>query len=69
MSKRKDKERAKQFIHRDGRMIPRAQWDKHQKELRETAEAQRLAKIGLVRSEPTIMTPDQIWKERRPVDA
>lgn len=67
MSKRKDKERASQYIYRNGRKVPRKEWDKYQRELKEANEAQRLASIGLVRGKAKILTPEEIWKERRPV--
>ncbi len=66
MSK-KDRIRAKEFVHRNGQKIPRHLWDKHQRELREASEAQRLASIGLVRGQDRILTPEEVWAQRRPV--
>jgi hypothetical protein len=65
MGKRKDRKRAEHFIFRDGRYIPRTQWDKYQKDLQDAAEAERLAKIGLVKAKPRIITPEQARKGRR----
>jgi len=65
LSKRKNRERANQFIYRNGTKIPRASWDKYQKELREVVEAERLAKLGLVRAKSNILTPEEVLKERR----
>jgi len=80
MSKLKDRERAKQFLYREGQRIPRSAWDKYQKELRELAEEQRLKALGLTTAKPRvavaqragldraakqIMTPDEVWKLRR----
>ena len=82
MSRRKDRERAKHFVFRDGRMIPRAAWDKHQRELRELAEEQRLKALGLLTAKSKIvvaeraglekvrkqiMTPSDIMNERQPI--
>lgn len=67
MSRKKDKARAKQFVYRDGAKIPRQQWDKYQRELKELEEVQRLAKIGLVKAKTKILTPEEIIKERRPI--
>jgi len=64
MSKRKNRERAKHFIFRDGRYIPRHEWDKHQQELSEMEESKRLARIGLVRAKPKLTTPEEYVKER-----
>lgn len=77
MSKRKDRKRAEHFIFRDGRYIPRAQWDKYQRELvelkdkqekniKEAKEIERLKKIGLVKGKADILTPEQIAEEKRP---
>ena len=62
MSK-KDRVRAKKFVHRNGQKIPRYLWDKHQRELREASEAQRLASIGLVRGQDRILTPEEVWAQ------
>ena len=67
MSRRKDRERASQFIFRDGVKRPRRLWDKHQKELKEMEEAQRLAKIGLVKGKANMLIPKEITKERKPI--
>lgn len=63
MSKRRNKERAKQFIIRNGIKIPRVKWDKYQRELKEVEEANRLAKIGLVRGKVRILTSKEVIKE------
>ena len=59
MSK-KDRIRAKEFVHRNGQKIPRHLWDKHQRELREAKESERLAKVGLVRGASNIVLPKGI---------
>ena len=64
MSLRKDRERAKQFIYRDGQRISRAAWDKYQKELREVAEEQRLKALGLVRSKPRVLVAQRVGLEK-----
>ena len=55
MSKRKDRERAKQFVYRDGKRIPRHIWDEQQRKLREAGENERLAKLGLTRGKTIII--------------
>lgn len=67
MSRRKDRERANQFIFRDGRYIPRYEWDKYQKELRELNEKRRLDRIGLIRGQSSILTTEEVMKLRRPI--
>lgn len=61
---RKDRERAKQFIHRGGQMIPRADWDKYKREVREMAEEQRLKALGLSASKPQILTAERVGLEK-----
>jgi len=74
LSKAKNRARAKKFIFRNGQRIPRQQWDKHQKELKELYEEQerkvedeRLAAINLVRGGQRILTREDIMKHSRPV--
>jgi len=62
MSKRKNRKRAEQFIYRNGRRIPRHEWDKYQQELNEVEEARRLARIGLVKGTPKVITPKLVRK-------
>ena len=75
MSRAKDRERAKHFVYRNGRKIPRGQWDKYQRELRELAEEQRLKALGLVKVVPRFFTAErqgiekakkQVQQERLP---
>jgi len=62
MTKSKNKERAKTYIYRNGIKLSVAK-------LKKEDEDKKLKAIGLARAKPAILTPDQIWKERRPVDA
>ena len=64
MSRRKDKERAKHFLYRNGQRIPRGDWDKHQRELKEMAEVQRLKAMGLSPAKPKIAVVERIGLER-----
>jgi len=50
MSRRRDRVRAEQAVYRGGQRITRSAWDKHQRELKELAEEQRLKAMGLVTS-------------------
>lgn len=60
MGKRKDRARAKHHIFRNGKPISVS-------ELKKAEEDKKLQSIGLVRGKPNILTPDQLWKERRPI--
>ena len=64
MSKRKDRERAEHFLYRNGQRIPRAKWDKHQRELREVAEEQRLKAIGLIKGRPNFLVAQRAGLEK-----
>ncbi|KKN74228.1 hypothetical protein LCGC14_0393140 [marine sediment metagenome] len=57
MSRRKDQQRANQFIYRDGIRVPRQQYDQHQ-------EAGRLKALGMVRGQDKIITPKEYVKEK-----
>ena len=67
MSQVKDRERAREFVYRDGVKVSRSRWDKYQRELRELGEVQRLKALGLTGAKPKILTLDEVMKERRPV--
>lgn len=59
MSK-KDIERSKQFIFRDGKMIPRREWDKARLKEREAVEAARLKVLGLYEArQPLVSSEDK----------
>lgn len=66
MSKLKDRERAKRFVHRNGQMLPRREWDKHQRELREVIEEQRLKKLGLITAKPKLVVARRAEKGEKP---
>ena len=63
----KDQHRAKQFVYRNGVRIPRVQWDRGQRKLKEASDTERLKKIGLSRGAVGIMTPDEVLKQRKPI--
>ncbi len=67
MSK-KDIDRSNTYIFRDGHRIPHHVWDRQRRKEEEAVEARRLAKVGLVRTEPSIVTPEEIMKGRRPIE-
>ena len=82
MSRRRDRERAEDFVYRNGQRVPRSSWDEYQRKQRELAEEQRLKSLGLVKGKPKvavaeraglekaekrIMTPAELMNERRPL--
>ena len=64
MSK-KDIDRSDSWIFRDGKRIPRHVWDRQKKKEEEASESRRLAKFGLARGQPNIVTPEEIMRGRR----
>ena len=64
MSRRKDRERAKHFLYRGGQRVPREAWDKHQRELKELAEEQRLKALGLTSFKPKIAIAERVGLEK-----
>ena len=64
MSRLKDRERANQFLYRGGRRVRRADWEKHQRELRELAEEQRLKALGLETSKPKLLVAERVGLEK-----
>ena len=67
MSKRKDIERASQFVYRSGVKVPRHVWDRQRRKKQEASDAQRLSNIGLVLGRSRILTPEEVMKERRTI--
>jgi len=59
VSKRKDRERAKQFVYRNGQRIARSAWDKYQRELGEQQEELRLKSLGLTRGKMGLLVAER----------
>ncbi len=67
MSK-KDIDRSSQWIFRNGVRIPRHVWDRQNKKIEEAKEHERLVKLGLVRGETGIVTPEELKEKRNEND-
>ena len=59
MSK-KDIERAKQFVYRNGIKIPRTIYDQQQREIEKAKEDTTLKELGLIRGKHKIILPKEL---------